>query len=164
VVEIVLQLIQSDGSVLGALLHAAVAALMDGGIDLLYLPIATTCLVIPGWYDKDNAIGSGDDGDVGGEKDINTVIRLDPTSKEEDEDSDSSLVVLITKQPDDVGSSSCVGATTIIGSHTVGPGLPVQDFLLCMNVANKAHKAIAAFWRLAIEQKISRETQTLWSK
>jgi len=157
VIEIVLQIVQSDGSVLGALLHAAVAALMDGGIDLLYLPVATTCLVLVG--DDDTSNGGEENGNVS-DTIVRTVIRLDPTSEEEEDgDCDSSLLVLVTKQPDDLENSS-----SIIGSHTVGPGISVNDMLSCMNVASKASKAIAAFWRLAVEQKLTRESQTLWSK
>jgi ribonuclease PH len=147
VIEIVLQIVQSDGSILGALLHAAIAALMDGGIDLLYLPIATTCLVKRGNCD--------------GNSNSKTAICLDPTSEEEEEDGDSSLLVVVTKQPDDDSGS---GETTMIGSHAVGPGVSLPDLLMCMNVANKAGPAVAAFWRLAVEQKLTRESQTLWSK
>ncbi|CAB9496530.1 complex exonuclease RRP46 homolog [Seminavis robusta] len=42
VVEVVLQVVQDDGSVLAAALHAAVAALMDAGVSLTNLPVATT--------------------------------------------------------------------------------------------------------------------------
>lgn len=46
VIEIVLQVIQADGSVLGTALNASVLALMDAGIPMNFLPIATTCLVV----------------------------------------------------------------------------------------------------------------------
>mmetsp|Transcript_77941 Transcript_77941/g.158362 ORF Transcript_77941/g.158362 Transcript_77941/m.158362 type:complete len:234 (+) Transcript_77941:1-702(+) len=132
IVEVVLQIIQSDGSLLACLLHGAVAALMDGGVDLLYLPVATTCLV---------GANSG-----------KHPIRLDPTSNEEEEERDSSIVVLVNEQkkPD-----------KILGSHMVGLGVSLDDMLSCIQIASKACAAIPAFWRLAMEQKINRESQTL---
>lgn len=138
VVEVVLQIIQADGSLLSCLLHAAVAALMDAGVELLYLPVATTCLVL------DTAILSSK----------NSTIFLDP-SRAEEEEANTSVIVLVNEstQPD-----------KILGSHTTGSGLPIEKILACVQVAAKAGPAIVAFWRLAVEQKVTRESQTLWSK
>lgn len=134
IIEVVLQIIMSDGSLLGCLLHGAVAALMDAGVDLLYLPVATTCLV-----------GST----------TSSKIRLDPTAVEEQEDRDSSILVLVNEQkkPD-----------RILGSHTVGSGVSLDELLSCVQIASKACSAIPTFWRLAMEQKLNRESQTLWSR
>ena len=134
VIEVVLQIVQSDGSLLASLLHAAVAALMDAGVDLLYLPVATTCL-------------------VGGS--TNSTIFLDPTAAEEQEHRESSIVVLVNEEKQ---------ADKILASHTVGPGTSLDDLLKCIQIASKACSAIPAFWRLAMEQKLSRESQTLWSR
>ncbi|OEU20355.1 hypothetical protein FRACYDRAFT_236429 [Fragilariopsis cylindrus CCMP1102] len=141
IIEVVLQIIQSDGSLLSCLLHAAVAALMDAGVDLLYLPVATTCLV------RTTIAGNN--------KKINNNIWLDPTSAEEQEERDSSILVLVNEQrkPD-----------SILGSHTVGPGVSLDELLACVQISSKACSAIPAFWRLAMEQKLNRESQTLWSR
>ena len=135
IIEVVLQIIQSDGSLLACLLHGAVAALMDAGIDLLYLPVATTCLV--------------------GAKSRKDPILLDPTCAEEEEERDSSIVILVNEErkPD-----------MILGTHTVGSGTSLDDLLACIQIASKACSAIPAFWRLAMEQKLNRESQTLWSR
>lgn len=132
VIEIVLQVIQSDGSLLSCLLHAAVAALVDAGVDMLYLPVATTCLVVGG----------------------SSKILLDPVSSEEEEEERNSVLVLVNEvnQP-----------TKILASHTVGEGLSLDRFLSCQHVASRACSAIPAFWRLAIEQKVTRESHTLWT-
>jgi ribonuclease PH len=132
VVEVVLQIVQADGSTLACLLHAAVAALMDAGVDLLSLPVATTCLV------------SGK----------SSAIQLDPISAEEQEE-ETSIVVLVNEssQPD-----------KILGSHTVGSDISLDKLLSCVQVAARASPAVVAFWRLAVEQKVTRESQTLWSK
>ena len=134
IIEVVLQIIQSDGSLLACLLHGAVAALMDAGIDLLYLPVATTCLV-------------GANGKAS--------IRLDPTSVEEEEERESSIIILVNEERN---------PEKILGSHTVGSGTSLDDLLACIQIASKACKAIPAFWRLAMEQKLNRESQTLWSR
>ena len=141
IIEVVLQIIQSDGSLLSCLLHAAVAALMDAGVDLLYLPVATTCLV------RTTIAGNNNK--------INNNIWLDPTSAEEQEERDSSILVLVNEQrkPD-----------RILGSHTVGPGVSLDELLACVQISSKACSAIPAFWRLAMEQKLNRESQTLWSR
>jgi len=135
IIQVVLQIIQSDGSLLACLLHGTIAALMDAGIDLLYLPVATTCLV--------------------GSKNEKDNIRLDPSSAEEEEERDSSIIVLVNEQkkPD-----------KILGTHTIGSGTSLDDFLACVQIASKACTAIPAFWRLAVEQKLKRESQTLWSR
>lgn len=69
VISIILQIVNADGSVLAAALHAAVSALMDAGIDMKLLPTAVTCC-----YDGD-------------------TIQLDP-SLEEEQASHAVLVVV----------------------------------------------------------------------
>ncbi|VEU42119.1 unnamed protein product [Pseudo-nitzschia multistriata] len=141
IIEVVLQIIQSDGSLLGCLLHGAVAALMDAGVDLLYLPVATTFLV--------RSIQSGANATTA------SKVRLDPTSAEEEEERDSSIIVLVNEQR---------RPERILGSHTVGSGIDLDELLSCVQIASKACSAIPTFWRLAIEQKLKRESQTLWSR
>jgi ribonuclease PH len=139
VVQVTLQVIQSDGSLLGSLLHAAVAALLDAGIDLLYVPVATTCLV-----DSNSPYSS---------------IVLDPTSTEEEEDKDTSVVVLVNDP-----STDHDGHDKVLGTYTIGPGISLDELLSCVQIANKASPAVTAFVRLAMEQKIIRESKTLWSR
>ena len=136
VVQIVLQITQADGSTLASMLHAAVAALMDAGVELLYLPTATTCLIRP-------PISGG-----------RGSILLDPNSVEEEE-ADTTVVVLVN-EPNRKEKT--------LGSHTVGPGCSVDELLSCTQMASKTCSAIVTFWRLAVEQKVTRESQTLWSK
>ena len=45
VFQVTLSVIASDGSVLSALISAAVLALLDAGIQMISLPLATTCLI-----------------------------------------------------------------------------------------------------------------------
>lgn len=71
VISVVLQILNADGSVLGAALHAALSALMDAGIDMQLLPTAVTC-----FYDGDS-------------------IQLDP-SVEEEQAAQSVLVLVFS--------------------------------------------------------------------
>ena len=45
VLEIVIQVINADGAIIGTSLNVAVLALLDVGISMKSFPIATTCLV-----------------------------------------------------------------------------------------------------------------------
>jgi len=141
VVEIVFQIIQADGSLLSCLLHAAVAALMDAGIELLYAPVATTCLL------QDPMEEDGMSAEEAGS------VVLDPCRAEEEEPH-TSVMVLVNEssRPD-----------KILGTHTIGHGVSLETILACLPMAASAGPAIVAFWRLAVEQKVSRECHTLWS-
>ena len=130
VIEIVVQIIKADGSVVGTALNAAVLALMDAGVLMNSLPIATTFVV---------------------ESSCLQNLRLDPSAEEEFNE-DYSSIVLVT---DSVRQG-------IIVSMTSG-AFKLESFLACAEGASRASKAVLAFMRIAIEQKVTREAQTLWS-
>jgi ribonuclease PH len=136
IVQITLQIVQSDGSLLGCLLHSSVMSLMTAGVDLLYTPVGTTCLV-----EENNG--------------KNPTILLDPTAQEERADRDSSLLVMVC---------NANNVDKLLACHTVGPGIDIDTILKCQKIASKATPAISAFWRLVLEQKVTREAQTLWSR
>lgn len=123
VIQVVIQIMAADGSVLATAVNAAVSALLDAGIEMRFLPTAITCLV--------------DD-----------TVRLDPS---EEEEMKGGIVVLVTAQE------------KVIASHTSNIKVSVDKLLQCTTLANRASPAIVAFWRLAIEQKLNREAQTLWA-
>eukprot|EP00566_Odontella_aurita_P017073 CAMPEP_0113578052 /NCGR_PEP_ID=MMETSP0015_2-20120614/29243_1 /TAXON_ID=2838 /ORGANISM="Odontella" /LENGTH=269 /DNA_ID=CAMNT_0000481767 /DNA_START=14 /DNA_END=826 /DNA_ORIENTATION=- /assembly_acc=CAM_ASM_000160 len=135
VIEVVVQVIRADGSVLGTAVNAAVMALLDAGIEMNGVPAATTCLVL-------RSGGGGGDDD----------LRLDPTSEEEGA-AEAAVSVVVT---DNVNEGQVL--TTI----TFG-NLKVASLLSCVEGATRAGKAVVAFMRLAVEQKVTREAQTLWS-
>lgn len=130
VIQIVLQILSADGSVLGAALNGAVAALMDAGIAMKVLPVAVTCLI----SEIDNS-----------------TIQLDPSLEEEQV---GGVVVLVSE-------SATPGK--ILACHTSGVAASMDVILRCCAVAERAAPAIPAFWRIVIEQKATREAQTLWS-
>lgn len=133
VIEVVIQVLKADGSLVSNSLNGALLALMDAGIQMKSLSIATTCLVPI-------------NGDI-----INNPIRFDPTAEEESMD-DYSVIVVAT---DTVKEG-------IVTSMTFG-SFQLDSFLACMEGALRASKAVSAFMRIAMEQKIKREARTLWS-
>lgn len=79
----------------------------------------------------------------------NGGFRLDPTAQEET--TDGVLVLVFASQ-------------SLLGSYTVAPcRQSTQTFLDCCQEAVRAVPAVQAFWRLVMEQKATRESQTLWS-
>jgi ribonuclease PH len=132
VISIVLQILNADGSVLAAALHAAVSALMDAGIDMKTLPTAVTCRCLDNYF------------------------QLDPAAEEE-RDADAVLLLVF---PSHATADKCV----LLGCHTTASiKQPAVQALNCCTTAARAVPAVQAFWRLAIEQKVTRESQTLWS-
>ena len=132
VIEVVIQIIKSDGSLMSTALNAATLALMDAGIEMNSLPIGTTCLV------KTNADGVND-------------MKFDPCADDESS-KDYSVIVIAT---DSVREG-------VIASMTLGD-FQLNSYLSCIEAASRASKAVQAFMRIAIEQKVTREAKTLWS-
>lgn len=134
VIEVVIQVIKADGSLVATALNAATLALLDAGIQMKSLPIATTCLV-----------------PINGNGRLSDEIKLDPTAGEESSEDYSAIIV----STDSVREG--VIATITSGSFQL------ESFLCCVEGASKASKAVVAFMRIAIEQKVTREAKTLWS-
>ena len=135
IIEIVIEILTADGGVLSTAVNAAVLALMDAGIHLTSLPIATTCLIT---YIPDAK---------------SELIKLDPTNEEEQLE-DASIIVLVT---DSVQKDGVI-ASTVHGC------LKTQTYLACIEAASRASAAVIGFIRIAIEQKLNREHATLWAK
>lgn len=154
VIEIVIQVMKADGSVIGTALNAAVVALLDAGIQMTSIPIATTCLLD---WNTAASVTNDNDNDDDLKSSSSQLLKLDPVAEEELSDN-CSVIVLVTdsvqsQQKEDDG---------IISSITLGTFTP-DSYLSCITAASKASQAVLAFMRLAIEQKCIRESQTLWS-
>ena len=135
VIQIVIQILSADGSLLAACLHAAVSALLDAGVELHFLPTASTCLL--------------PNGEESTTSNAAVTVSLDPTSLEEQ--SAGAMVIITT--PDN----------KILASHTSFVEVSIETLLKCCSVACRAGPAVIAFWRLVLEQKATREAQTLWA-
>jgi exosome complex component RRP46 len=166
IIEIVLQVLKEDGSVVSAAFNAAVIALMDANIGFICVPIATTCLV----------------------NHNNAVINLDPTAEEETNpinDDNATLVVLITAAaPPKHGVNNKGGEKhdVVIASLTV-PRLSVgkasqtdtntkdnncfmsqQAYMSSIQASFRASRAIIEFIRMAVEVKVSKESKTVFQR
>jgi exosome complex component RRP46 len=137
VVSVILQVMNADGSVLAACLHASIAALMDGCIEMKLLPTAVTCRIMK---------NTNEDG----------YIQLDPNAEEEQE-ADAVIVVVL---PNHATADRCF----MLGCFTTASmNQSVDKILNCCRTAARAVPAVQAFLRLVVEQKVTRESQTLWS-
>jgi ribonuclease PH len=143
-IQVVLQIISADGSVLGAALHAAVSSLMDAGIAMQSLPVAVTCLLT---REENTTVDAPST--TGNSK----SIQLDPSADEENAVG-AGIVVLV---------SDSTNPLKILGCQTAGISMNTDTLLQCCSVTEKACPAVTAFWRLAMEQKATRESKTLWS-
>mmetsp|Transcript_27960 Transcript_27960/g.39316 ORF Transcript_27960/g.39316 Transcript_27960/m.39316 type:complete len:321 (-) Transcript_27960:12-974(-) len=182
VIQIVLSIIQADGSVLACALHAAVAALLDAGIEMNCLPVATTCLLLhPTSHDSD--IGGDDDDDNNETPASSLPLFLDPVEDEETIPNSSTITfVNDSEHPDKIlgcqtkimgghvggkSTRSNDGTTTVTNTNKQlqqgGGGIELETFIMSIEAASRASPAVVAFWRLAVEQKVTRESQTLWS-
>ncbi|KAL9190420.1 hypothetical protein ACHAXT_007631 [Thalassiosira profunda] len=144
VIQVVVQIVQSDGSVLGSAVNCAVLALMDAGVAMKGLPVASTCAVIP------SAVGEGS-----GE----ATIWLDPTAEEEAGEGHA-IAVHVT---DMAATPATDKGDGIITSMTFGAPLSLKGLLASVEGSKASSAALVAFMRLAVEQKVQREVQTLWS-
>lgn len=143
IIEVVLQVINADGSVVSTALNAAVLALMDAGVRMHRIPIGTTCLV----------------------KKIDSGLKLifDPTAEEESNREYSAIVLATTttdKNHDDTTTKE--DQVGVICSFTLG-SFQLEAFLSCIEGSHRASKAVLAFMRVVEEQKVERESKTLWS-
>jgi len=156
VVQVVLQILSADGSVLAACLHAALSALMDAGLKLSYLPTAVTCRILNGTSISVTNTSSSSS---------SRCIQLDPSAEEEEDDNGGGTIVLFTNGS--IGSDQETNTNnkgTILACHTSGNvHLSIPVLLHCCAAADQVRPALVAFWRLVLEQKVTRETQTLWS-
>jgi len=148
-ISVVLHILTADGSVLAACWHAAVSALMDAGIDLRGLPVAVT-ICTPQNTDKN---GSGSS--TANNNAPLPQLQLDPVAEEEQEADRGVLVVILLSDKQKVQLLGCHSSNSLRQS-------PAQ-ILAAVTAAARAVPAVHAFWRLAVEQKVTRESQTLWS-
>ena len=145
-ISVVLHILTADGSVLAACWHAAVSALMDAGIDLRGLPVAVTIC---------NPKNADKNGNTANNNAPLQQLQLDPVAEEEQEADRGVLVVILLLDHKQLQLLGCHSSNSLRQS-------PAQ-LLAAVSAAARAVPAVHAFWRLAVEQKVTRESQTLWS-
>jgi ribonuclease PH len=165
IISITAQILTSDGSVLSSIIHACVVALMDASIELLYLPVSVcTSFVLC------NNSNDGKDNDDDDNNNSNR-IQLEPTNVEEQIAQAVMTTVFISNRRDefeakDTKNDSETSATekipSVQGCHTsAGMHMSPSEVIRCITFASRAVHAVHAFYRLAIEQKVKRELQTI---
>lgn len=171
VIQVVIQIVQADGSVLGTAVNCAVMALMDAGIAMRGLAVAATCVAINKSLTMD--IDTSDTNEK-------VTIWLDPTAEEESGEGHGMVVIVVdaSKIPKQSTSSSVTSISNdmdqvelnaeqddanIITSFTYGAPLSLDGLLSSIESSKQSCAAFTAFMRLAVEQKVQKEEQTLWS-
>lgn len=166
VIQVIVQVVQADGSVLGGALNCAVLALLDAGIAMAGVPVATTCVVFGG-----NVVAVDGDGDGTAADADGATCWLDPDAEEESGDG-RGIAVVVT---DAAASSSYASSSSeyddddddagvVIAMHTFGSPVRLGCLLSAVDHSRRySAPAMAAFVRLAIERKVQREVSTLWS-
>ncbi len=146
---------QADGSVLGSAINCAVLALLDAGVAMRGVLVATTCVV----YDDDDHPGRT----VIGDKD-------EKTKYEEDDDDGvvgsgrQGIAVLVTESSssDNVDADSNDGSV-VVAMHTFGSLVLLDGLLSTVECAGACSApAMAAFVKIVIERKVQRKVQTIW--
>jgi hypothetical protein len=181
VIQVVIQIVQSDGSVLGTAVNCAVMALMDAGIAMRGLAVAATCVTINNSLSR---LGEEDmDVDTFQEQNKNekVTIWLDPTAEEESGEGHGVVVIVLdaSKISNKTNSGSITSISKdmdqvklnteeednqkIITSFTYGSPITLDGLLTSIERSKQSCAAFTAFMRLAVEQKVQKEEQNLWS-
>jgi ribonuclease PH len=135
-IAVIVHVLAADGSVLAAMIHAAMGALMDARISLRTIPVATTLLVDMTTIEYTTSTKPSGQ---------TASIRLDPSGGEEKKSTGGVVVLVADGQK----------PLHIIGCHTSGKiRLDTELLLSCTRIQEKATPAVVAFYRLANEQKI----------
>ena len=160
VIQVVIQIVQADGAVLGSAVNCAALALMDAGVAMRGMPVASTCAVIRNSRGTEMGNDDMDETDGGGG---GPTVWLDPTAEEESGEGHAIAVHVtnMTSSSSSEGGGSDAGEIT--SSFTFGSPLSLEGLLASMDRTMQSRAAMVAFMRLAVEQKVQREVQTLWS-
>jgi len=158
VIEVVIHVIKSDGSVIGCSLNGSILALMDAGVHMKYLPVATTCLV-------EN--GSGN----------NWNLLLDPCQEEEGSDKNSFVVFVNSNSGDGILSSLTSGPLTPLSYFAAQEGACIASKALLQfmrtTIEQKAKREAQTVWssskpllkvigkKCKIESELKRESKDL---
>lgn len=149
VVQVVCHVLQGDGSVLVACLHAAVLALLDAGVALHQLPTAVSLRVC-----RDDETSNSETSQS------HYQIALDPDeAAEQDLDRQtaavpSALVTLVVVETSHTkNAAAATTPLTVLATHTVGGPTPLAAWATLLALAGRARPALTHFWQLALQQK-----------
>jgi len=135
VIQVICHVLSNDGSALAACVHAAVAALMDGGIALRQLPTAASIRVLQ----KNGVYHLSLDPDAEQEQDTDLPPQEEP----------SALLCLIVGQ-DTVHNDALV----TLAAHSRGGRAPLAIWGTAVSLAERARPALTNFMKMAVQQKL----------
>lgn len=138
VVQVICHVLSNDGSVLAACVHAAVAALMDGGVAMRQLPTAAAVRVM---HRSDGTYHLSLDPDTEQEQDA------DQSPKEEP----SALICLIVAQ--DITQNG-EDVFTTLAAHSRGGRAPLAIWGTATSLAERARPALTNFMKMALQRKM----------
>jgi hypothetical protein len=151
---------------LSAAFHAAIAALLDAGVAMNYVPVATTICYYPSSITTTTTTHSTESSSSLSSR----VLLLDPTADEEMEEDATTWVIVTDPRQQALRFNNTTNHhhdnnVQLLGSCTIQSGsrcLSLEVLQQSVVLALKASPAVQAFWRLAVEQKCHREAQTLF--
>ncbi|KAL7474271.1 hypothetical protein ACHAW6_000251 [Cyclotella cf. meneghiniana] len=158
VIQVVVRILQADGSVLGTALNCAVLALMDAGVAMRSLPVACTFVIVEG----SNECGQQQQQHEGYQENERSIW-IDPTAEEKLAEGHSIAVLVSSSSADLVASIERPSQELLITSFTYSAPMSMQGLFQCMESVGQCNAATVAFMRMAMEQKVQQEVVTLWS-
>ena len=155
---ITVQVLRDEGSVLACAINAMSLALVDAGLQLRALVVASSCVVVAS---KPGAAGGGTAGDGAGagagagdgkdEGDGAGAILLDPCADEERDAVAHMTAALQHRAGTTEGVVSC---------HSSG-ALETPHLLACLRACSRSAASVASFMRLAVEARLRQENPGL---
>ena len=160
---ITVQVLRDEGSVLACAINAMSLALVDAGLQLRALIVASSCVVVTSKHGAAEgsaagaAAGAGasaradcSDGDGGDSDDVSSIL-LDP-SAEEERDAVAHMTAALQHR---------AGTTEgIVSCHSSG-ALQPPHLLACLRACSRSAASVASFMRLAVEARLRQENPGL---
>ena len=159
---ITVQVLRDEGSVLACAINAMSLALVDAGLQLRALIVASSCVIVTSKHGAAErsaagvAAGAGasaraDCGDGDDDSDDAGAILLDP-SAEEERDALAHMTAALQHR---------AGTTEgIVSCHSSG-ALPPPHLLACLRACSRSAASVASFMRLAVEARLQQESPGL---
>jgi len=129
-INVIIQVLQEDGSILSTAINGACLALLDAGIPMRTLIAAVTLAI-------------KDEETVGGDKSGKSVILIDPTTEEEG----------MARCKLEFGMTSSVSEGIVLS--TTSGRFDHSDYFSCFSVATKASQAILTYFQTTITSRYS---------
>jgi len=159
VIEVVVQVLKEDGSIVSTAFNAAVLALMDAGIAFRNVPIATTCVVSNGETITLDPCAEEETLSTNNNDNTAVVILVTTTTNSKDGKKDE-LVTSLTLPILPVSRASAAGEDS--NSQIDRSFMTQMSFVASIEASFRASRAVIEFMRMAVGIKVSNEAQTVF--